>query len=165
MSKKNYFLIAMALMLAVIYMIYFTSWFRAKTIQISCTSRPSRTAPAGAQAGAQAEQVMFALDNDYSLNEIKIAPLDAVQTNKLGEPVWHLVSDEGSDDLRMFSYGERISGMDPAVAGTQAEPLRDGVTYRLTLVAGKAKGHLDFQLGPPKVAPPTSPAKPAYPDD
>ena len=161
MSKKNYFLIALVLVFAAVYVVYFTNWFRAKTIKISCTSRPNRTA----RAGAPAEQVLFALDDYYSLNEIKIAPLDAVQTNKLGEPVWHLVADEGSDDVKTFAYGERISGMDPAITGTQAEPLREGVTYRVFIAAGRAKGQLDFQLGPPKVSPSVSPAQPANPDD
>jgi hypothetical protein len=158
MSKKIYFLIAVALMLATVYVVYFTHWFRAKTIQISHTSRPTR-------AGATVDQLLFGLDDYYSLTEVKIVPLDALQTNKFAEPVWHLVSDEGSDDVDVFSYGANIPGMDPSAAGARPEPLKKGVTYRLSIAAGRAKGQLDFQLGPPPADPAASPPKPENSDN
>ena len=109
--------------------------------------------------------MFFALDNDYSLTEVKVVPLAALQTNKLAQPIWHLVSDSGSDDVSHVSYGEKINGMDPAVAGAQPEPLQPGVMYRLFVAAGRAKGQLDFQLGVPPVSPSTSPPKPDNSDD
>ena len=140
-----------------VYVVCFTNWFRPKTIQISKTSRPVRFA----RSGQATTRLIFGLGDYYSLTEIKVVPLAALQTNKLAQPVWHLVSDEGSDDVNLFSYGENINGMDPAVEGARPEPLQPGVTYRLFVAAGKIRGQLDFQLG----APPVSPPKPKNSDD
>ena len=161
MNKKNYALIAITLVLVGVYIICFTDWFKPKTIQISKASRPVRTT----RSGAMTDQVFFALDNDYSLTEVKVVPVAALQTNKLAQPIWHLVSDSGSDDVNQFPYGQTINGMDPAVAGTEAGPLQPGVMYRLFIVAGRTKGQLDFQLGVPPVSPSTNSPKPANPDD
>jgi len=143
MNKKNFILIAVALVLAGVYAVYFTDWFQPKTIHISHTSRPARSA----RTGSPAAQLIFGLGDYYSLTEIKVVPLTALQTDKLAQPVWHLVSDSGSDDVNLFSYGEKINGMDPAVAGARPEPLQPGVTYRLFVAAGKARGQHDFQIG------------------
>jgi hypothetical protein len=144
MNKKNFILIAIVLVMAGIYAIYFTDWFRPKTIQISHTSRPART---GARTGAVANPMIFGLGDYYSLTEIKVIPLAALQTDKLAQPVWHLVSDSGSDDVDNFFYGQKINGMDPAVEGARPEPLQPGVTYRLFVAAGKARGQHDFHIG------------------
>ena len=157
MNKKNLILIAVALILAGVYIVYFTGWFQPKTIQISHTSRPVRSA----RTGSAATRLNFGLGDYYSLTEIKVVPIAALQTNKLAQPVWHLVSDSGSDDVNLFFYGEKINGMDPAVEGARPEPLQPGVTYRLFVAAGKIKGQHDFQLG----APPVSPPKPKSSDD
>jgi FlaG/FlaF family flagellin (archaellin) len=160
MNKKNFILIAIALALAGVYIVCFTGLFRPKIIQITKANRPVRTS----QAGATTVQVFFALDNDYSLTDVKVVPVAALQTNKLAQPVWHLVSDSGSDDVSMFAYGERVSGMDP-VASVEADPLQPGVMYRLFVAAGRAKGQLDFQLGVPAFIPSTNSPKPVNPDD
>ena len=149
MNKKNYILVAIVLVLAGFYVIHFTDWFRPKTIHISHTSRSMRP---GGQTDAANNLVFFGLDGDYSLTEVKVVPLAALQTNKLAQPIWHLVSDEGSDDVNQFFYGERIQGMDPSVEGSRPEPLQPGVIYRLIVTAGKVKGQHDFQLGAPPVS-------------
>jgi hypothetical protein len=154
MNKKNFFLVAIVLVLAGFYVIHFTDWFRPKTIQISHTSRSMRS---GGQNGPANNLVFFGLAGDYSLTDVKVVPLAALQTNKLAQPVWHLVSDEGSDDVNQFFYGERIHGMDPAVSGAQPEPLQSGVMYRLFITAGKVRGQHDFQLGAPPVSTATNP--------
>lgn len=153
MNKKVYFLIAVAIVLAGVYLVFFTSLFQPKTIQIAHTSRSLPSARTGPGAG----RIFFDLGDFYSLTDIKVVPLAALQTNKLAQPVWHLVSDEGSDDIQQFSYGEVIRSMDPAVAGAQAAPLEPGVVYRLFVAAGKVKGQHDFQLGPPAPPPATDP--------
>lgn len=142
MNKKNYILIAVVLVLAAAYVVYFTDWFRPKAIEI--TSRPVRTNP----TGPAPTQLIFGLNGSYSLTEVRVVPLAALQTDKLAQPVWHLVSDEGSDDVNLFSYGQKISGMDSAVEGLRPEPLQPGVTYRLFVTAGRAKGQHDFHIGP-----------------
>ena len=143
MNKKSFILIAIALALAGVYVIYFTGWLRPRTIHISQTSRLVRFARTGAPTG----RIFFSLGDYYSLTEIKIVPLAALQTGKFAEPVWHLVSDKGSDDVRQFTYGQKINGMNPAVAGARPEPLQPGVTYRLVVAAGKVRGQHDFQIG------------------
>jgi hypothetical protein len=145
MSRKNFILIALVLAFAGVYVVCFTTWFRAKTIQISHTSRPVRSA----RSGPAATGLSFALGDYYELTEVKVVPLAALQSDSHARPVWHLVSDSGSDDVNHFSYGENISGMDSAVEGSQAEPLESGVTYRIFVTAGHAKGQHDFQIGAP----------------
>jgi hypothetical protein len=160
MNKKSFILIAIALALAGVYVVCFTGLFRQKTIQISKASRPVRTS----RTGATTVQLFFSLDNDYSLTEVKVVPVAALQTNKLAQPVWHLVSDSGSDDVNVFFYGEKINGMDP-VASAEANPLQPGVMYRLFIAAGRTKGQRDFQLGAPPVSPSTNSPTPVNPDD
>jgi hypothetical protein len=144
MNKKNYILIAVVLVLAAVCVVYFTDWFRPKAIEISHTSRPVRTTA----TDPAPTQLIFGLNGDYSLTEVRVVSLAALQTDKLAQPVWHLVSDEGSDDVNQFVYGQRISGMDSAVEGSRPEPLQPGVTYRLFVTAGRAKGQHDFHIGP-----------------
>jgi hypothetical protein len=141
MKKKDFILIAFALVLAGVYVVYFTDWFKTKTIHISHTSRPS-----GGRDGQSAMRLSFALGDYYNLTEVKVVPLAALQTDPLAQPVWHLVSDSGSDDVDHFFYGQKINGMDPAVEGAQADPLQPGVTYRLFIAAGKIKGRHDFEI-------------------
>jgi hypothetical protein len=159
MNKKNFTLIAIALVLAGIYAVCFTGWFRPKTIHISHASRAIRSARS-ARSGPAATRFYFGLGDYYHLTEVKVVPLAALQTNKLAQPVWHLISNSGSNDVKLFFYGEKIKGMDPAVGGSQPEPLQPGVMYRIYVAAGKFRGQHDFQLGAPSVSPP----KPKSPD-
>jgi hypothetical protein len=161
MNKKSFILIAIALVLAGAYVVYFTGLFQPKTIQILKSSRPLRTS----RTGTTSNPLFFVLDNDYSLTEVKVVPVAALQANKLAQPVWHLVSDSGSDDVRIFPYGQQINGMDSVVAGTEAGPLQSGVIYRLFVAAGRAKGQLDFQLGVPPASPSTNSPAPVNSDD
>jgi hypothetical protein len=92
--------------------------------------------------------VIFTFEREYEFTEVKVVPLAAFQADKLAQPVWHLVSDSGSDDVNQFIYGQTISGMDSAVAGARPEPLQPGVNYRIFITAGKAKGQHDFHIGP-----------------
>jgi hypothetical protein len=130
--------------LAGVYIFFFTGWFQPKSIQISHTSRP---AVAAGRYGPAVSRLAFGLDADYELTEVKVVPLAEWQTNKIVQPLWHLVSDEGSDDINHFFYGENIAGMDPAIDGSTPQPLRSGVTYRIFVAAGKTKGWHDFQTG------------------
>jgi len=158
MKIKNFILVGLVLVLAVVYAVYFTDWFRPNTIHISHTDRSARTFRTGrglragrgvqaAQSGPGATQLIFGLGDDYELTELKVVPLAALQTNKLAQPVWHLVGDPSSDSIKIFLYGQNIHGMNPAVAGSQAEPLQPGATYRMFITAGKISGQHDIQIG------------------
>ena len=146
MTKRNWVLISFAVVLAGVYVFSFTDWFKTKTIHITHTSRLIRGAVrAGPRNNSAAMPIIFTFERAYEFKEVKVVALNAFQSNKLAEPVWHLVSDSGSDDVDHFFYGGNIDGMDPAVEGSQPEPLQPGVTYRLFVTAGKIKGWHDFQ--------------------
>jgi hypothetical protein len=138
--KKNLILVAGVLVFASIYVVFFTGWFKPKIIQISYSSR------SGAAGRGAATPLMFNLGEHYELTDVKVISVAESQTNANPRPLWHLVSD-GSDSVSHFSYGEPIEGMDPAVAGTTSEPLQPGITYRILVTAGRAKGQHDFQAG------------------
>ena len=140
MNKKNFILIGFVLALAVVYVVFFTRWFRPATIQVSHTMR----ALGGSRAFA-AGHPAFSLGDYYEITEIKVVALDA-NKKPLAQPVWHLEGD--SDSINRFIYGQSIDGMDPVVEGSRAAPLTPGVTYRLYVRAGSASGQNDFQAGP-----------------
>ena len=147
-NRKNLLLIAIAVALAVIYVVFFSNWFRRETIAISFTSRPSWFARrSGPENRTAATRPSFGFGQRYQFTEIKVVPVAALQTNALTPPLWHLVSDAGSDPSDHFFYGQKIKGMDPAVEGAQARPLESGVTYRLLVRAGSAHGQRDFHIG------------------
>jgi hypothetical protein len=146
MTTKSRMLITVALVLAVVYAVFFTDWFKPKTIAISHISRPFLSRAAAARAGTV--PVTFGFEREYRLTEIKVVPLAAGQTNQDALPVWHLVSDSKSEPVKFFTYGESLRGMKPALPGTGAEPLQTNVVYRLFVVAGGIKGQHDFQVRP-----------------
>ncbi|HEY3761212.1 MAG TPA: hypothetical protein VGN23_05645 [Verrucomicrobiae bacterium] len=144
MNKKNYALIGLVLVLAAVYVVYFTDWFRSKPIIISHTSRPmGRTGH---------EALLFSLGGDYSVTEIEVVPLDEWQTNRLAQPLWHVKGD-GTDPVNHFAYGQRMDGLDPVVDGTHAESLQPGVKYRIFVSGDSRKGSHDFLWNPPAAAP------------
>src|ERR1700722_2299445 len=128
MNKKNIVLIAGALVLAGVYAIYFTAWFKTETIQISHTSRVTRLVVRPGQKNNSATvPIAFGFEHEYRFSEIKVVPVTALETNKDAHPLWHLISDSNSVPLKFFFYGERVKGMKFAVAGMRAEPLQPGV--------------------------------------
>jgi len=146
MNKKNLVLIAVALVLAGVYAIYFTDWFKPKIIQISHISRNMRFGRRPAQKEIPATvPITFGFNQGYRFSEIKVVPVAALETNKDAHPVWHLISDSNSVPMKFFFYGQRLQGMKPAVAGMRPEPLEPGVSYRLFVKSGSAKGQHDFQ--------------------
>jgi hypothetical protein len=144
MNKKNFILIAVALALAGVYVVYFTDWFKPKTIHISHTVRPGRSGNRPGEAAAPL--LAFGLGGDYELTEIKVVPLAALQANPLAQPIWHLVSDSKSVPIKFFIYGQGIQGMKPEVPGVRPQPLQPNITYRLLVQAGSLKGQHDFQV-------------------
>jgi hypothetical protein len=153
MTKKQWILLALALVLAVVYISYFTNWFKPKSIQISYTERffPSRT-----PSQTRLPMVLFGFGGQrYRLSEIEVVPLAAWQTNQATAPLWHLISNSRSFPVETFRYGENLRDMKPAVPGLRPEPLESNIVYRLFVRSGRLKGHCDFQLGgrPPAASP------------
>jgi hypothetical protein len=158
MNKKNILQIAIVLVLATVYVVYFTDWFRPGTIRVAYIYRqvrPRRAARATrntpnaktVQAPPAVPQLVFGLGQNYLLTDIKVVPLAALQTNKFAQPVWHLVSKSNSVPLHLFAYGQEIRGMRPAIEGLRPEPVQPGISYRLFVTATKGRGQQDFQIG------------------
>jgi hypothetical protein len=144
MTKKSWILVFCTLVLAVVYVCFFTDWFKPVTIQISHTARP---VPSRSSRGVMTMAVAFGLDRDYGLTEIKVVPLAEWQTNHSVLPLWHLVSSTKSAPIKFFLYGQNVDGMKPAMPGAQPKPLETDVVYRLFVSVGSVKGQHDFQIG------------------
>ena len=89
-------------------------------------------------------QVNFTLGTPFRLTSLKVVSVTALESNKYALPVWELKSDSNSVPIKMFSYGERIRGMKPAIENIKPEPLEAGTTYRLIVEAGSLKAEHDF---------------------
>jgi hypothetical protein len=141
--KKNWLIFVVAAVLAVVYVVYFTDWFKPKTIQIFHTYRNLRARP---QREGALPALIFGLNRPCQINEVKLVSLAEYQTNQNVLPLWHLVSDSNSVPIKTFYYGQNLRGLKPEVPGSRAQPLTSEVTYRLIVTAGKIKGEHDFEL-------------------
>jgi hypothetical protein len=143
MTKKNWLLLIIAVALAAVYVIYFTEWFKPKTVKIFDTSRNLR---GRFQTGGGMPSMIFGLNRQLKLTEIKVVPLATWETNNKVVPIWHLISASNSIPLKMFFYGQHIGGLKPAVPGARPESLTTNTVYRLFVTAGKVTGQHDFEL-------------------
>ena len=144
MNKKTWILVAVAIALGAVYIIHFSNWFKPKIMSIAHNGRFGR--------------VNFTLGDTYRLTALKVVSVSALESNKYALPAWELKSDSNSVPVKMFSYGDRIRGMKPAVDNTRPEPLEPGTTYRIFVEAGSLKAQHDFTAddaaGPPNRARP-----------
>lgn len=149
-SKKELFLAAVVVVLAGVYVHYFTDWFRSRPILIEHSIRPS-VAQRGIGPGAAAPAhptafiVSFALDREYKLTSVKVVAVREALTNQNARPLWHLIADSSSIPTRAIAYGMQVAGMKPATSGAGAEPLKPNVEYRLLVEAGRRQGQRDFK--------------------
>ena len=143
--KRNWLLILIAVILMVVYAVYFTDWWQPKTIEIFHTSRMVHSRKHRGVASTE-PSLIFGINRSLRLTEIKVVPLADYKTNPATLPLWHLVSDSNSVPTKAFTYGQSIRGLKPAVSGVRAEPLTNGVVYRIIVVAGQFEGHNDFEL-------------------
>jgi hypothetical protein len=152
MAKKQWMLLAVFVLLAVVYVCAFTHWGRRPAIQISHTANSRQKGVVGprVRAGAINTAILtFNFDRPYQFTEIKVVRLADWQTNKSALPLWHLISDSNSVPTKKFSYGVALLGMRPVVSSAWPQPLETNVTYRLFLTAGPVTGQHDFSA-PPK---------------
>jgi hypothetical protein len=98
------------------------------------------------QMGNAMPSMIFGLNRQLRVTEIKVVPLTAWETNNNVLPLWHLTTTSNSLPLKTFFYGQRIGGLKPAVPGARPEPLVTNTVYRLFLTAGKIAGQHDFEL-------------------
>ena len=151
MSRKEFILAGVVVMLAGLYAVFFTDLFRAKVMRIEHSARSQRDAWSGSRrvdptGKLDVGNVSFALQRSYKLTSVKVLPLAAYQTNKFTPPVWELVAKSGSASVDGFSYGMGIAGMTQSSRSLTPEPLEPGVEYRLVVTAGSLTGEHDFKL-------------------
>jgi hypothetical protein len=144
MDKRQWFLCTVVIVLAGLYMCFFTSWFKPTIIRISNTTRP---VPSRVSRNAMTAAMMFSLDGSYRLTDVKVVPLAEWQANHSVLPLWHLVSDSKSAPTKFFVYGHDIDGMKPIIPGAQPKPLQTNVVYRLFVSTSSVNGQHDFQIG------------------
>jgi len=146
MTKKNIFLIALALLLGGLSLYLNRDWFGSKTIQVSHRSLPDRSPRSrrGRADNAAVNPVIFLLNQKLKLTSVQVIPVADLETNKYPHPIWNLISDSNSIPTQEFVYGANIRGMKPAVKGDIPDPLQPGVKYRLAIEAGPLKAEHDF---------------------
>jgi len=149
MTKKTVVLIAFAVVLAGVYVAFFTDWFNKPKIQILPQIRPPQR---GARAARQpvgdtpVYPVTFAFDRKYRFTEIRVVAADDEKTNKFPHAVWHMISDSNSVPIKALQYGAPLTGMKPKVPKAPPEALLPDVPYILYVQAtDKAEGKTKFQ--------------------
>jgi hypothetical protein len=138
MTKQTWTLLLLAIVLGAFYVARFTDLGRQQRIQINVAIRPVRL-----NAGPEDTlPVLFGLDREWPLTSVRLAPLSEA-TNAKPRWVWQLSTKKTSEPVRGFAYGDKINGME-FVAGVAPSKLEPGVTYRLEVESGRAKGQADF---------------------
>jgi len=152
MSKKEWTLITLVLVLGGVWVVFFSGWFGPKVIRIEHSVRSARESwgPEGRRVPAPGKQdvgnVSFTLHKNYRLTSVKVVPAADIRTNKYAHAAWHLVAKNGSQPVDSLAYGLPVAGMTAYSAGVQPEPLVPGVEYRLLVEAGSWKGERDFEI-------------------
>jgi hypothetical protein len=146
MTKKQWMLVALAVVLGGFSLYLNRDWFSKENIHIFHRSRPqalTRRSRSSAPNSAT-DPVMFGFDTKHKLKMVKVVPLSDIAANKFPHAIWHLVSDSNSVPTKEFSYGAPIPGMHPALKGVAADPLEPGVQYRLFIETEGRKAEHDF---------------------
>lgn len=146
MTRKQWTLVAAAVLLGGISVYLNTDWFSKDSIQITHRARPAQFALAGRnrQRPQPGSALFFEFDRKLKLTDVQVIPYTEIETNKYPHPVWHMVSDSNSPPTRGFMYGTPIPGMRPSIKGALPDPLEPGIKYQLRLQAGSAKAVHDF---------------------
>jgi hypothetical protein len=159
MNRKEYILIGLAAILAGVYAVVFTDWFKAGQMYVEHSSRSQREAwtGSGTRVTPPGEgllgNVTFSLGHNFRLTSIKVVRAADSETNRYAPALWELASKAGSDPVSGFAYGCTVPGMEPARPGIDPVPLESGVAYRLIVCAGKVSTQHDFTLAGTPPAP------------
>ena len=156
MTRKQWSLIVVAVLLAGFSLYLNKDWFSKDGIHIYHRSRPSRAAALFSRRNKRAaddptaaiDPITFGFNRRLKLKSLKVIPLSDILTNKYPHPIWQLLSDSNSVPTKDFMYGNPIQGMKPAVKGALPDPLEPGVKYRLIIETADAKAEHDFEPVP-----------------
>jgi len=146
MTAKAKALLACAVVLGIVYVIFFTDLFRKQTMQIIPTFRPGRaSAIPRPRDWPPVYPISFRFNKNYRFTSIKVVNAAEYATNKNAVPAWYMVSDSNSAPQGVIIYGlPKIPGMRPAVARSKPQPLEAGVEYLLLVEAGRIKARTNF---------------------
>jgi len=149
MTRKQWMLLALTVVLAGISLYINRDWFGKDDIQIYHRSRPLRAGFIGGRKGVMPDNpdvdpIVFGFDRKLKLTSLEVVPVSGFETNKYILPLWHLVSESNSAPTKAFVYGMAIKGMHPAVKDATAHALEPDVKYRLFVEAGPIKLEHDF---------------------
>lgn len=138
-NRNSWILLVALVGLGALYARFFTDWFATPRIQVSATSRPG----IGVREPGSALPIVFGLDRDYVLDQVRVLSLSSLQTNKAPVEVWNPCGKAAkvhSAPTRGFAYGAGIEGLPSG----PAEPLVPGAPYRLEIASGRLQGSVDF---------------------
>jgi hypothetical protein len=136
MQKREIGWIVVLLLVIAAYIHFFSHWGEKREIQIFASIRqlPRRA------GHASTFPVWFTLDDNYRLTSIKVTAVTGNNTNAVTHVLWHLVSKNVSEPVKLFQYGQNIQGMEPDLKGVRPEPLVPGEKYVMEISAGPLKG-------------------------
>jgi hypothetical protein len=141
MNKSTVVWISLLVILAGVYVYYFTDWLVRPTIQIIPQSRPNKKS----SLNPDVYLTSFMLDGSYKLTSIRVYKASEIKTNKYASPIWHMVSESNSAPVKVVHYGVPIVGMKPSIPKSRPQPLEPDITYNIVIEAGKIKGEKEFQ--------------------
>ncbi len=145
MTKSTVVLISVLVVLAGLYVYFWTDLFQSESIQILAQVRPSRAVQPGAPGQTVTYPVSFAFDRKLRLTEVRVVNTEDEATNKFPHALWHLIADSNSVPTKAIIYGQPLRGLKPKVPHALPERLQPDLTYRLYVMAGKLKGKIDFK--------------------
>lgn len=100
--------------------------------------------------------VVFALDGEYQLTQVRVIEVTPSVPGKAPKIVWQLDSTSNSVPTKALLYGRIPKGMKLKDDRSKAEKLEPGIQYRLEVKAGRYKGSTTFKAK--ESAPPPEPA-------
>jgi hypothetical protein len=139
MQKKEYIWIALLLLLAGLYLHFFTHWFAKGELVVT----PSRRPAFGPNAAV--ESIVLTLNGPYKLKDLRVLELEDGKFNPHGHLLWHVISDSNSAPTQLIVYGRHIHGMKQAPDNLAPEPLQPDVGYRVVVSANNLTGSADFK--------------------
>lgn len=150
MTRKQWMLIAVAVVLGGVSLYLNKDWFTTPGIHISHRSRPTRLVFGRKKTSADDTQpILFMFDHRLKLTSLKVFPVSDIETSKYPHAIWYLVSESNSAPVKDVVYGQPVPGMKPAVKGTLPDTLTPGEKYRLVIETASLKGEHDFVPVPP----------------
>ncbi len=89
--------------------------------------------------------VVFALDGEYRLTQVRVIEVTPSVPGKAPKIVWQLDSSSNSIPTKALLYGRIPKGMKLKDGRSMAEKLVPGIEYRLEVKAGRYKGSTTFK--------------------